>query len=416
MKKDDYSRLASRITTVLFATQSLTSAAFIVSGAVSAIVGAQLVGDPAWAGVPAATQKVGSAVAALVIGAVMSRLGRRWGLTLGLAVGVLGAGLSVGAIIASNFPLFLVGLLFMGVASAANGLSRFAAAEVHPQHRRGRTISYVVAGGTVGAIVGPLLAGPAGHWALVAKMDELTGPFVAAAVLLGLASLTVFIWLRPEPRDIGKKIAEMEGESSAHQGIARPQAQILRQPETVIALSAMVGGQMVMAMLMGITSLHMMEYQHDLEDISLVISAHTLGMFAFSVFVGRLTDRWGRGPVIVTGAALLVLAGLLAPLSTAVLPLAVALLSLGLGWNLCYVGGSALLADQLSPAERANTQGTNDLFIGLATAAASLSGGLLLATIGFAGTGIVGALISIAPLGLAGWWMIRPRSALAIRL
>ncbi|HSG18536.1 MAG TPA: MFS transporter [Anaerolineae bacterium] len=193
MKKDDYSRLASRITTVLFATQSLTSAAFIVSGAVSAIVGAQLVGDPAWAGVPAATQKVGSAVAALVIGAVMSRLGRRWGLTLGLAVGVLGAGLSVGAIIASNFPLFLVGLLFMGVASAANGLSRFAAAEVHPQHRRGRTISYVVAGGTVGAIVGPLLAGPAGHWALVAKMDELTGPFVAAAVLLGLASLTVFI-------------------------------------------------------------------------------------------------------------------------------------------------------------------------------------------------------------------------------
>lgn len=193
MKKDDYSRLASRITTVLFATQSLTSAAFIVSGAVSAIVGAQLVGDPAWAGVPAATQKVGSAVAALVIGAVMSRLGRRWGLTLGLAVGVLGAGLSVGAIIASNFPLFLVGLLFMGVASAANGLSRFAAAEVHPQHRRGRAISYVVAGGTVGAIVGPLLAGPAGHWALVAKMDELTGPFVAAAVLLGLASLTVFI-------------------------------------------------------------------------------------------------------------------------------------------------------------------------------------------------------------------------------
>ena len=218
MKKDDYSRLASRITTVLFATQSLTSAAFIVSGAVSAIVGAQLVGDPAWAGVPAATQKVGSAVAALVIGTVMSRLGRRWGLTLGLAVGVLGAGLSVGAIIASKFPLFLVGLLFMGV---ANGLSRFAAAEVHPQHRRGRTISYVVAGGTVGAIVGPLLAGPAGHWALVAKMDELTGPFVAAAVLLGpeaerLAAMgLVGPRHRQEDRRNGGRIQRPSGDSTA---------------------------------------------------------------------------------------------------------------------------------------------------------------------------------------------------------
>jgi MFS family permease len=407
MKKNDYSRMANKITTTLFATQSLTSAAFIVSGTVSAIVGAQLIGDLAWAGLPAAAQQVGTAAAALAIGAVMNRLGRRWGLTLGLAVGVLGAGLSVGGIMAKSFPLFLAGLLFMGVASAANRLGRFAAAEVHPQRRRGRAISYVVAGGTVGAIVGPLLAGPAGQWALGANMDELAGPFLVTAILLGLASLTVFIWLRPEPRDIGKKIAEMEGETGVHQGITRPLAQILRQPETIIALSAMVCGQMVMAMLMGITSLHMLNYHHDLADISLVISAHTLGMFAFSVFVGRFTDSWGRGPVIMVGAALLVLAGVLAPFSTAVLPLAIALLLLGLGWNFCYVGGSALLTDQLSPAERANTQGTNDLFISLATAAASLSGGLLFATIGFAATGIVGASISLVPLGLTAVWMIQ---------
>jgi hypothetical protein len=48
----DYSRIARRITVTLFATQSLVSAAFVVSGTVSAIVGAQLSGNPAWAGVP----------------------------------------------------------------------------------------------------------------------------------------------------------------------------------------------------------------------------------------------------------------------------------------------------------------------------------------------------------------------------
>ena len=72
-------------------------------------------------------------------------------------------------------------------------------------------------------------------------------------------------------------------------------------------------------------------------------------MFAFSVFSGQLADRWGRGPVIITGAATLVLACAAATLSPDVLPLGVALFLLGLGWNFCYVGGSTLLADQLSP-------------------------------------------------------------------
>ena len=128
----DYSRIARRITATLFATQSLVSAAFVVSGTVSAIVGAQLSGNPAWAGVPAAVLRLGMAFAALAVGATMDRIGRRWGLALGLAVGTLGAGLAAEAILAGTFLLFLGGLVLMGVASAAMQLGRFAAAEVHP--------------------------------------------------------------------------------------------------------------------------------------------------------------------------------------------------------------------------------------------------------------------------------------------
>ena len=82
-------------------------------------------------------------------------------------------------------------------------------------------------------------------------------------------------------------------------------------------------------------------------------------------------------------------------------------LALGVGWNFSYVGGSALLSDQLSPDERAKTQGASDLLIGLATAAASLGTGLLFAGAGYTGIGIVGAIASIVPVGLAGWWMVR---------
>jgi MFS family permease len=91
-------------------------------------------------------------------------------------------------------------------------------------------------------------------------------------------------------------------------------------------------------MVMVMTSLHMRDHQHALGSISLVIGAHTFGMFAFSVISGRLADRHGRVPVIAAGSAALILACLAAPLSPDVLPLAASLFLLGLGWNFCYVG------------------------------------------------------------------------------
>jgi MFS family permease len=406
---EDYSRIARRITVTLLATQSLVSAAFVASGTVSVIVGAQLSGNLAWAGVPSSVTQLGTACAALAVAATTDRIGRRWGLALGLAVGVLGTGLAVGAIVAGAFSLFLGGAVLLGVASAAIRLARFAAAEVHPPESRGRAISNVVIGGSVGSVVGPLLIGPSGRWAQQAGLNELVGPYLAALVILALASLVIFIWLRPDPRDVGRRIAEYHPETVVRQGPARSVSQILRTPAAVVAVSAMVFSQVVMAMLTGVVSLYMKNHQHALTDISVVVSAHVFGMFAFSMVAGRLTDRWGRGPVILSGTATLVLACALAPLSPDVLPLSIALFLLGVGWNFCYVGGSTLLSDQLSPKERAKTQGANDFLIGLATAAASFGSGLMFAGTGYAAMGIMGTVASLVPMGLTGWWMARER-------
>jgi MFS family permease len=400
----DHSQIARKITATLFAAQSLGSAAFIASGTVNAIVGAQLSGSTAWAGVPSAVVQLGAAFAALVVGGAMDRIGRRGGISFGLAAGVGGAGLAIVAIQAHSFLLFLGGLIGFGVARAVMQLGRFAAAEVHSPAARGQAISNVVIGGTVGSILGPLLVGPSGRWALQGEMNELAGPYVAALLILALASLAVFIWLRPDPRDVGKKVAELYPEAAVHQGAARSASEILRTPTAFVAVSAMVLGQVIMVMLMGITSLHMQNHQHALTDISAVFSAHTFGMYAFSIISGRLTDSWGRGPVILVGAGLLLVACGLAPLSPDVLPLSIALFLLGLGWNFCYVGGSALLSDQLSPAERARTQGTNDLLIGLATAAGSLGSGFIFSGLGYAAMGIIGAMASLVLLGLAAFW------------
>jgi MFS family permease len=406
----DCPRISRRITTTLFATQSLARAAFIATGTVSALVSAQITGNTAWAGVPAAVLQLSAAFSALAVAALTERTGRRRGLALGLGVGVLGAGVAAGAGVAGSLLLFLAGLALMGVASATIALGRFAVAEVHPPERRGQAISKVVIAGATGSVAGPLLVGPSGEWALRAGVNELAGPFLASMIILAVASLATFVWLRPDPRDVGRKMAQKHPDPTMHQGPTRSIVQVLRTPAAFLAVSAMAVGQMVMVMLMVITSLYMRNHQHSLTDISLVIAAHTLGMFAFSFVSGPLTDRWGREPVILSGAALLALACTLAPLSPEILPLSAALFLLGLGWNFCYVGGSTLLSDQLSHAERAKTQGANEWLLGLATAAASLGSGLVFAATSYTAIGMLGAALALVPLGLTGWWMVWGRS------
>jgi MFS family permease len=295
-------------------------------------------------------------------------------------------------------------------------LGRFAAAEVNPPERRGAAISNVVLGGTFGAVVGPLLVGPMGNFANALGMDELAGAYIATLVLFAISSVVVFIGLRPDPRDLGKQVAAAYPDPALKTltGEARPIIENFRQPAALVAVSAMALGQVVMVAIMVITSLHMRDHQHNLQDISAVIASHTFGMFAFSVISGRLADKWGRGPVILTGASTLLLACITAPLSPDVFPLAVALFLLGLGWNFCFVGGSALLSDQLSPLERSRTQGMNDFLVGLASATGSLGSGIVFAASNYTVIAIVAGVLALVPFLMSLFWVRRkPAPAIA---
>jgi MFS family permease len=400
----DLERAAHQIRNTLFAAQGLGSAGFLVAGTIGAIAGAALGGHAAWAGVPTATYQAGQAIAALGWGRLMDPVGRRRTLSLGLVVGACGAGLASASITARSLAPFLFGVLLMGFAQSALQLGRFVSAEVHPPHMRGRALSFVVLGGTVGAILGPLLVGPAGRWGAALGRGELAGPYAASAGLLLLSAMLLFGWLRPEPRDLARLVAAAP-EARLEGDRPRPLRAILADPPARLAILAMVSGQAVMVMLMVITSLHMTGHDHSLAGVSFVISSHVFGMYAVSPLTGRLTDRWGRRPVIVVGALVLLASSLSAPLSPRLVPLAVSLFALGLGWNLCYVGGSTLLSDRLQPSERARTQGLSDFVIGSAAAAGGILGGLVFATLGYTVMGWLAAAGSLLPLAAAG---VRP--------
>ena len=397
----EHQLLARRITRTLFIAQSLGSAGFIAANTVGGIVAANLSGTPAWAGVPTAVFLVGGALAAYGWGYTSDRWGRRGALVIGLILGMVGAALSSGAVLLGVFGVMLVGSLLMGAAQSGLTLSRFAAAEVHPVAERGRAIAQVVMGSTVGAIFGPLTVGPVGAFMRRLSLDELAGPYMVSIVLFAVTATLVWVRLRPDPRDLGREIERLNDPEQVSDEAARPLANILSLPGTRLAIAAMGFGQLTMVMVMVMTSVHMRGHQHGLSSISMVLSSHFIGMFAFSIIAGQLADRWGRRPVIVTGGITLVIACLLAPLSPSVFPLAFALFLLGLGWNFCFVAGSALLADQLRPVERARTQGFNDLLIGLVSATGSLGSGLAFAAFGYASMALAGAAFAVVPLVLA---------------
>ena len=382
------------------------SAGVIAAATIASIAGADVSGRTALAGVPAGVFQLGTALLALPWSLATDALGRRGGLALGASTGVLGAIGSVVAVVLGNFALLVLSLLIMGSSQAAFRLGRFAAAEVNPLRRRGRAVATVVLGGAVGSVAGPLLIAPAGRFATSLGVSELAGVYAVVGVLFAIGAALFAMLLRPDPLVLGRRLAELEPEAVAS-GPSRSLRELAADPGVRTAVVTMVAAHAVMVLLMGITSLHMRNHDHTLADISIVFAAHTFGMFAFSLASGWLTDAWGRRPVLISGAALLIVACAAAPVSTALVPLIGALFALGLGWNLCYVGGSALLSDHLAPTERARTQGANDMLMGGTAALASFVSGGIFAVAGYAVMGVVGAVVSVL---LLGWVVVvRPR-------
>lgn len=396
MAAEQRARHARRITTALFISQSLGSAGSIAAATVAAIVGAELSGLTSLSGLPAAMVQIGVAAGSLFWSRRSDTMGRRGALSAALLTGAIGAAISMYGVVNGQFLMTLIGLLITGSGNAAVQLGRFVAAEVNPRHRRARALSTVVLGGTFGSVIGPMLVGPTGELVQAWGWTEIAGPYMATGAGYLLTALLLFITLRPEPKLIGDQLA-LEERGAASLAPARTIRQLWADSQVRTAILSVVTAHMVMVGLMQMTSLHMHELHHPLTNIALVFSSHTFGMYAFSMLIGWLTDRYGRRLMLGVGGAILLLSCIMAPLSPKLFPLSAALFLLGIGWNFCYVAGSAMLADALSPAEKGRMQGFNDLLVGGAAATATLGGGLIMAVGGYPLMSALGALLS-APL------------------
>ena len=390
----------------LFASVALGSTGHIAAVTVAAIVGQDLLGTAALAGAPGAAVVFGAAIGALALSSLMSRRGRRIGLTAGYAIGLVGAAIATAAVLMRSFPLLLIGTFVIGFGNSSNNLSRYAAADLVAPNRRAVAIGLVVWGSTVGGIVGPWLVPIAGGLAESVGLPRYAGPFLVPVVFVSIAAVLTFLFLRPDPFALAHQ-ANVRQHTDAP---ALPVREILVRPAVLAAIVALMAGQATMVLIMTMTPLHLTAHHHGLETVGLVISGHVAGMFALAPLSGWISQRIGNIRTIFLGTGVLVaasgLAGLAPPERDEIL--FVALFLLGWGWNLGFVAGSAMLSAGVELAARARVQGLADAVIWTTSALASLGSGAIVAAAGFSTLGFLGVAFVLAPM----WLLLNRRHAI----
>ena len=118
-----------------------------------------------------------------------------------------------------------------------------------------------------------------------------------------------------------------------------------------------------------------------------------------------LVDRVGRLPVAVASGLVLALAGVVAALAPhdATAVLAIALVLLGLGWNLGLISGTALLVDATPLADRARVQGSVDVLVALAAMAGGGLSGFVVEGFGFPALTLASGVLALVLLPAALW-------------
>jgi MFS family permease len=189
----------------------------------------------------------------------------------------------------------------------------------------------------------------------------------------------------------------------------RPLREIARQPVFIIAATACALGYGVMNLLMAATPIAMAQCSHPFSSAALVLEFHVLGMYAPSFITGSLIKRFGPLPIMVTGLALNVVCVLISLSGVDLMHFLAALITLGVGWNFLFIGGTTLATEAYRPEERTTAQAAVDFCVYATMTCTAFGSGALVTTGGWQAMNL-GALLPLALLGGAlSWLALRQR-------
>ena len=376
----------------LFLTNNVT---FI---AINGLVGLSLAPLGWMATLPVMGYVVGGALSTGLVARSQSRFGRKTSFQLGLLVGLLSAGVCAYAAMTRQFWLLVAATIVAGYYNANAQLYRFAAAELANSDFKEKAISLVLAGGLIGAVLGPNLA----VWTKSLFAVPFAGAYMALAVV-AIVSIVVLSFINFPPV-VPKNTANgpLDG--------GRPLSQIMRQPVFIVSTAAAALGYGVMNLLMAATPIAMQQCGLPFSDAALVLEWHVIGMFAPGFFTGHLIKRFGVLPIMGVGVALNLLCIGVALSGQDLHQFLIALFLLGLGWNFLFTGSTTLALGAYTPVEKDRAQGAINFFTFAVMALSSFASGALVTTRGWTLLNY-GSLLPVLLTGAALLWLALRRRA-----
>ncbi len=363
---------ANRNVIVLMIAQACYLACSMTVVTYAGLAGQTLAADKALATLPVSLTILATALSTGPMSILMQRTSRRFGFRVGALSGLLGAAVAAYSVYSGSFLALCIGTAAFGPFQASAQYFRFAAAESVPASKAPRAISLVLIGGLLGALVTPSLTRAFNEAFLPVNM---MGVFVFTGVMAAIVLIPTAL-LRP----LDKPFETEVGANEDNEG--RPLRVIFRDPAFIVAVLNGALGYAMMSFVMTATPLAMKVC--GLLDQSLdVIQGHVIAMFLPSLFSGSLIQRFGVLPILLTGHAFFAVAFITALSGVEIAQFSVALLALGVGWNLCFVGGTTLLTRVHTEAEKGRVQGLNEFLVFGTTAVASLSAGVILNQFGW---------------------------------
>jgi MFS family permease len=364
--------------------------------AINGLVGLRLAPSVWLATLPITAYVAGGALFAGLVGRHQRAWGRQRAFQLGLCVAIGSTALCAWAAIGGHFWVVVLGTLIAGYYNANAGLYRFAATELVTPPFKEKAISWVLAGGILGAVAGPNLA----RLTRNALPVEFAGAYAALA-LVALASLVTISFIRFPPLVLptlavpGRRLAE-----------------IAAQPVFIVAVVACAFGYGVMNLLMAATPIAMAMCTHPFESTALVLEWHVLGMFVPSFFTGSLIRRFGALRIMAAGVALEATCIAVALTGVELERFLAALFTLGVGWNFLFIGGTSLFTLAYRPEEKTKAQATMDTVIFSTMTITSFSSGALVTTQGWTWLNL-GSIVPVLLIAAALVWFAAQRRAAA---
>jgi len=250
-------------------------------------------------------------------------------------------------------------------------------------------VSLVLAGGLLGAIVGPNLA--------ARSRSLLETPFAGAYVVLAVVAVLAMLLMA------AIRFPEVPA-SSKGQDTGRPLSEIMRNPMFLVACISAALGYGVMNLLMAATPLAMQQCGLSFDDAALVLEWHVIGMFAPGFFTGGWIKRFGTLPVMTVGVVLTLACIAIALTGVELRQFVVALFLLGVGWNLLFTGSTTLSLGAYRPEEKDRAQAAINFCVFAVMAFTSFASGALVTTQGWSLLNW-GSLVPVMLTALALAWL-----------